>query len=177
MGTYLSCGIATKITISKRYSEDNDKIIERISKKIDLNLYDRNDYEDGIELILKKELIEKHAVDFAIEQVEKLSERDKKEAKESIEKLRGLNFEKMIEKAKEEPVYEFQLYEGNRVCNDISYLDPDHNCQIYCDIISIICEGKVFFECYWRMFEYLRNCIIESSKNPIRTATFVTIIG
>ena len=156
MGTYLSCGIATKITISKRYSEDNDKIIERI---------------------LKKELIEKHAVDFAIEQVEKLSERDKKEAKESIEKLRGLNFEKMIEKAKEEPVYEFQLYEGNRVCNDISYLDPDHNCQIYCDIISIICEGKAFFECYWRMFGYLRNCIIESSKNPIRTATFVTIVG
>ena len=48
MGRYLSCGIATKITILKRYNEENDIIMERIGKNIDLNIYERIDYDDVI---------------------------------------------------------------------------------------------------------------------------------
>jgi len=177
MGRYLSCGIATQIIIYKRYHEENDKILERIGKNFDLNIYDRTDCENGIILKLKEDMIEQHAIDFAIEQTEKFSERNKKEAKQRLETLRGLRFKDMLEKAKENHVYEFYFYEGNRVCNDISYLDPDGNCKVICDIVDIISNGKVLLECYEDLFTYFRNCIIQSSKNPIRTAAVVTIVG
>ena len=44
MGRYLSCGIATEITILKRNNEENDIIMERIGKNIDLNIYERIRY-------------------------------------------------------------------------------------------------------------------------------------
>ena len=62
MGRYLSCGIATQIIIYKRYHEENDKILERIGKNFDLNIYDRTDCENGIILKLKEDMIEQHAI-------------------------------------------------------------------------------------------------------------------
>ena len=60
---------------------------------------------------------------------------------------------------------------------DISYLDSEGSCEIFCNLIDFIGDGKVLFECYNEIFTYLRNCIINSSSNPIRTAAFITIIG
>ena len=79
-------------------------------------------------------------------------------------------FDKLQEK-------QIQFLEGSRVCNDISYLDPHGDNDIYCDIIDFISDGKVFLECYWDIFTYFRNCIIQLSKSPIRTGFVVTIVG
>ena len=177
MGRYLSCGIATKITILKRYNEENDIIMERIGKNIDLNIYERIDYDDGIVLQMKKDILEKNIVDFIVEQSNYFKDGIEKDTLDKLEQLKGLPFEEMIEVAREKYIYKFQFLEGNRVCNDISYLDPHGDNDRYCDIIDFISDGKVFLECYWDIFTYFRNCIIQLSKSPIRTGFVVTIVG
>ena len=177
MGRYLSCGIATKITILKRYNEENDIIMERIGKNIDLNIYERIDYDDEIVLQIKKDILEKNIVDFIVEQSNYFKDGIEKDTLDKLEQLKGLPFEEMIEVAREKYIYKFQFLEGNRVCNDISYLDPHGDNDIYCDIIDFISDGKVFLECYWDIFTYFRNCIIQLSKSPIRTGFVVTIVG
>ena len=138
MGRSLSCGIATKITILKRYNEENDMIIERIGKNIDLNIYERIDYDDEIVLQIKKDILEKYIVDFIVEQSKYCKDGIEKDTLDKLEKLKGLPFEKMKEVAREKYIYEFQFLEGSRVCNDISYLDPHGHNDIYCDIIDFI---------------------------------------
>ena len=177
MGRYLSCGIATEITILKRYNEENDIIMERIGKNIDLNIYERIDYDDEIVLQIKKDIFEKYIVDFIVEQSKYFKDGIGKDTIDKLEQLKGLSYDEMIEIAKEKKIYTFQFLRGDRICNDISYLDPHGDNDIYCDIIDFISDGKVFLECYWDIFTYFRNCIIQLSKSPIRTGFVVTIVG
>ena len=177
MGQCLACGIATKITILKKYSEDNDKVMERIGRTIDLNIYNRINYDDAIVLEIKRDIFEENVIDFIIEQSEDFYGTYKKDATEQLATLKGLNYDDLIKIAKEKDVYSFQFLDGYRyICNDITYLDPESK-DIYCDIIIFVDDGKVFLECWYGIFTYLRNRIIKSSNNPIRTATVVTISG
>lgn len=177
MGTYLSCGLAHQITIKSRYAEDSDKILKRIGQNIDLNLYDKYEMENCILLEIKEDVFEKYAVDFIIEQSKYFRRDNNSNIENELKQLKNLKYFELIEKAEGESIFNFQLAKGGCFCNNISYLDPNGNCDIFCDLISYIFEGKVFLECYNSIFTYLRNCIINSSKNPIRTAVMVTEIG
>ena len=177
MGQYLACGIATKITILKKYSKDNDNILERIEKKIDLNLYNQIDYDDSIVLEIKRDIFEENVINFIIEQAEDFFETDKDYTIRQLDTLKGLKYDDLINVSKEKRISSFHFFDGySYICNDINYIDKQCK-DIYCDIISFICDGKVFFESCYDIFTYLRNRIIKSSNNPIRTATVVTMIG
>ena len=176
MGQYLECGIAQTIIIEKRYKEDNKTVLERIGENIDLSIYNIIEEDDYIELEMKKELFEKYAVDFIIEQSKFFRDNERTNV-ESLLELKGLKYDKLIEIANEKSIYNFQFLDGNYINMDISYLDPKSKCRIYGDFISFIGDGKVFLECYNYIFTYLRNCIINSSNNPIRTSVIVTIYG
>lgn len=126
---------------------------------------------------MKKDIFEKYAIEFIKEQSDYFGEYAKKYAKEQLPLLENLKYDKLIEIAKDKDIYSFCYLEGSIFCNDISYLDNDGKSLIYCDVIDFISEGKVDLEEYCEIFTYLRNCIINSSQNPIRTATVVTIIG
>ena len=109
MGRYLSCGIATKITILKRYNEENDIIMERIGKNIDLNIYERIDYDDGIVLQMKKDILEKNIVDFIVEQSKYFKDGIGKDTIDKLEQLKGLSYDEMIEIAKKKRYIHFSF--------------------------------------------------------------------
>ena len=117
----------------------------------------------------------KYVVDFIIEQSKFFYEYNN--TKKELQKLKGLKYDELINIAKEQSLTNFQFLPRNVFCNYASYLTSDTNCRISCDIISFIGDGKVYLECYYDIFTYLRNCIINSSNNPIRTSTVITISG
>lgn len=176
MGRYLSCGLAYEISINSRYyDESKDEMLKRIGKNIDLNLYNRYDTEDYIFLRIKEDIFEKHALQFVIEQSKLFGKYYKRYAEEELPTLENLNYKELIEAAKEQRVLSFQFVRGDGYYNDISYLDPEGKCEICCDLIYFIGDGSAFFEGYYEISMYLRNCIMQASKNPIKGATVVTI--
>ena len=109
MGQYLQCGIAQRIIIESRYNEDNKTILERIGENIDLSLYNINKGPKYIELEMKKEIFEKYALNFIIEQLELFWKYDKMEAEEKLQELKGLKYEELIKIAKEKDLINFQF--------------------------------------------------------------------
>ena len=118
-----------------------------------------------------------NVINFIIEQAEDFFETDKDYTIRQLDTLKGLKYDDLINVSKEKRISSFHFFDGySYICNDINYIDKQCK-DIYCDIISFICDGKVFFESCYDIFTYLRNRIIKSSNNPIRTATVVTMIG
>lgn len=178
MGQYLSCGIATEIIVEKRW-DSTEKILEKMKNKIDLNIYDISQDDKYICLSIKEDIFEKYAIPFIEEQLEPVknnltTEKELRSLK-NFEELKGKSYEELIKISNEKSNYFFQRTEGNRVCNDVSYL-TDGNIA-YADVINYISDGKIFMECYHDIFDYIRSLMIKSSTNPIRTAAVVTIIG
>ena len=182
MGRYLNCGIATKITILKnkyfsieKYSKD--KILEEMEKELDLSIFNVEENDEEVILNIKEEILENNIVDFINEQLNDLKNRDKyiKEALEKLQEIKGLSFSEIMETAYNKNIYVLQYLEGCLVANDISYITKKF--IIYADVISYIGNGKIFMEECYNIFYYIRNLIIKSSKNPIRTAAVITIVG
>lgn len=175
MEQYLQCGIAQKIEIESVYKEDNKTVLERIGENIDLSLYNINKGPQYIKLEMKKEIFEKYAVDFIKEQLELFWKYDKRHFEKNLQRLRNLKYEELIDIAKEKDINNFQFLESKGVWNNISYLDTERFCTIYCDSISYMGLSKVNMNNYNSIFTYLRNCIIKSSDNPIKTSAVITM--
>ncbi len=178
MGRYLACGIAIKMVIeNERAGEDKDKILKDLGKKVDLDLYEITDKDSNIILTMKKELLEKYAVDCILEQLEYCREKYKKEEKEKVKKIKGLKYDELMKSAKEDHIYSFELFEGSHFSSDISYLLEFSRANIFCDMIYYVIDGKVDFECWYEMFTYFRSCIIKSSTSPLSSSLVIDIIG
>ena len=182
MGRYLYCGIATKITIlkDKGYSKEKyskEEILEEFGKELDLSIFQVEENEKTVILKIKEEIFENNIVDFITEQLKELKYRDKyiKEELEKLQEIKGLNFYEIMEFANKKRNYVFQYLEGCIVTNDIRYITEKF--ITYADVICYVGNGKIFMEEYHNVFYYIRNLIIKSSKNPIRTAAVITIVG
>ena len=180
MGQYLACGIATEIRVEKNWkSATNEKILEEMGKKINLEIYDIYTDDKIICLNIKEDLFEKYAVSFIEEQLEIIKETlthdFEIEGLQDLKKLKGKTYNELIEVSNEKSCFFFQMLEGNRYCNPVGYLAEGET--VYADVITYISEGKIYMECFNGMFDYIRRLIINSSTNPIKTAVVVTIIG
>ena len=172
MGTYLDIGIATTIYARKEDSWRDylkEQVLENLSKNIDLNIYNIIDEEKYVILEIKPEIFENEIVNILRERLKYC--KNPKEEMEKINKIKGLSYKELINIAKEKSIINFCLMESA----DISYIAE--RIEVYCDFISILSEGKVFFECYNNMFNYIRNLLIATSKNPLKTAQIITISG
>lgn len=178
MGQYLACGIATKIIVEKKWNK-TEEVLKKMKRRIDLNIYNISENDKYICLDIKENIFEKYAIPFIEEQLEIIkdnitNERILEDFK-NFKELEGKSFEELVKISNEKSNYFFQKLEGNRFCNDVSYLTKGD--FAYADIISYISDGKIFMECYYNMFDYIRKLIVKSSTNPIRTSAIVTIIG
>jgi len=176
MGTYLSCGIAKTIKVKKE-NFSKKEIIEKLSKAIDINIYDLSeDTDECLKFELKKDIVEKYAVKFAEEQL-KIAEQDINKTDEdsmSLKSLENKKYDELMEILESNQCYNFQLIEGFRFFeNDISYITK--GLLVFADIIKFLDDGKAIMECYSDVFRYFRNQGIENSNNPIKTAMVVTI--
>lgn len=180
MGQYLACGIATQIKVKRDWRSDRtEKILENIGKKINLDIYDVYTDDDLICLDIKKNLFEKYAVPFIEEQLEIIKDGltcdYEIEGLKDLKKLKGKSYDELIEISNEKNCFFFQMLKGNRFCNNVGYLAS--SATAYADVITYISDGKIYMECYYQMFDYIRNLIMNSSTNPIKSAAVVTIIG
>lgn len=180
MGQYLACGIATQIRIERDWKSDKtEKILEKLGRKINLDIYDVYADDDIICLDIKKNLFEKYAVSFIEEQLEiikdSLTYEYEVEGLKDLKKIKGKSYDELIKISNDKSCFYFQMLEGNRVCNDVGYLADGETA--YADVVTYISDGKIYMECYYQMFDYIRELIIKSSTNPIKTAAVVTIIG
>ena len=170
MREYLTCGIAKRIVIrSEDEQEDKETILERIGQNIDLNLYNRIDDEEYIILNIKKDIFEKNVHELIDEQTKRfyMNEYEKIFIGYQLKDLKNMKYEEILKY--------FNIKRGDSVTNNISYLDSTGKCVIYCDLLEFFGTGDTFFECYNDIFTYFRNCIINSSKNAIRTSMVITM--
>lgn len=177
MGRYLCCGIAKNMIIRKG-GHQTEKILEELGKTIDLSIYEEPiDHMGYMFLGMKKEIMEKNIVKFIEEQLDIAMRNTKYEESEKtfLKELKDKKYDELMEIAETKKYERFQLIEGSEYRNDISYISDD--LTIYAGIVIYLIEGKVFFECYYELFRYLRNLIVNNSSNPIRTAAVVSIIG
>lgn len=171
MGQYIQCGIATNICIQKKYESSNmQEMMKRIGEVIDLNLYNQVEENNEMYLTMKDEIFEKHAVEFVLEQVDLFMEPYQKDAKRELEKLKGKTCEELQKFVENDTCYHFM--DGD-FWQEIYYLDEKQEFRIYAKIVIYLLAGKAFVEEENCLFGYLRNAIIGSSKNPIRTAAMV----
>ena len=145
---------------------------------IDLNIYMKPwENERYLFLEMKREFIENYAIKFVEEQLKTAEKNDnqKEDYKNLIEQLKDKKYDDLVQIAEHKKYENFQLIEGSEYSNDISYITEE--LTVFADIISYIDDGKILMECYYDMFRYLRNLIIKSSINPIKTSVVISIIG
>ena len=171
MGTYMACGIATEIAVLTKY-EDKDEVLKELSKKINLDLYEITKDDSEIILDMKKEILEQLKYCRNTNKKE-----EEKEEEENLKKLKGLKYDELMQIAEDGDIYCFRLFEGNRASSCISYLTDLNDVTIYCDMVHYVLDGKAFLECWYDMFYYIRNCMINSSTSPIKSSLVVDIIG
>ena len=171
MGQYLSIGLATKIYVEKDRlgKEDLEKAFINNFK---LSLYDVSEDEDCYILNLKEEVLENNLIELLGEMEQKATKSEKEKYIKAKKELKGKNYKELLDIADKQSVYKFQLLKYG---NDISYMLE--NGGAYCQIISIESDGKVYFECYYDIFTFIRNSVIESLNNELKYAVVVTIIG
>lgn len=91
------------------------EILNKLSKSIDLNIYDvAEDIDKYFELELKKDIMEKYAVKFIEEQL-KIAEQDINETYEnefSLKDLENKKYDELMQIADEKVCYNFQLLNG-----------------------------------------------------------------
>ena len=170
--------VETEITLLLASIQDciREKILEKIKKTIDLNIYNNPlENEKYLLLEMKREFMEKYAIKFIEEQLEIALENTSEEDKSLIKELKDKKYDELMEFAEEKQYQNFQLIEGNIYSNDISYIA--NKLTIFADIIVYMIDGKILMECYTDMFRYLRNLILKNSNNPIKTSAVISIIG
>lgn len=182
MSKYLCVGIAKEIMVEVR-DEKMSKIVEAdFNKKVDENLYDTellfSERTKKLYIIfkLKDDMLAKHAMDLMIEQNQKyLKSRYSRDAIEYYQNIKNKSQEEILELINTENnpyLYNFDLgWYGF----DIGYLfDIEVNAYIT-EFVTFHCSEKTFMEEYYDFFNYIRNLLINSTENPLRTALAVSL--
>lgn len=177
MVKYLTFGIATKIIIHNKLKENEDlkEKINRLNKTIDLDLYNIEYTTNSVILNIKKDIFEKHAIKFLVEQWESIEYKMKYAIVEAFKTLDGCSYDSIIDAAKMGIVANFRFLENTRISNDISYIDTFGRSDISCDLLTYLVDGKISLQNEECALNYLRNCIINSSYNPIKKAGVINI--
>ena len=175
MGQYLAVGVATKIFVEKR-GEKKENLRDEFNKNFNLKLYDIYEEEKYFILMLKKDIFEKNILELIREMKPKTRQEDDDDYNNIEMELCKKKYDEILEIAKEKKLYKFQFFEGSEFTNDVTYMLKKSRIA-FCDIIGIEIDGKAFFECYYNIFSFLRNSIIESLKNELRDTIVVTLIG
>lgn len=172
MGQYLQGGICYKICISKeaieRQNISYDAVLEGLSKKVDLDLYDITEIDMGYNFTLKEELFKKEEfIGFLKEQYKLLGVKEDRTLK-IISKLETLNtFQEIIELANEKCHENFQYAD---IVEPIYCGVWKKSVRVRYELILFMVEGKIFMECYSDFLRYLENLIKKDNIYPISKA-------
>ena len=176
MKMYFCCGIAKIIIIKINQKEEKEEILKRFSKKVDLKIYNIMYTEGYIVLNIKNEILEQNFYEFIYEQSKNFNFNAKNLIQREIQNIKNKKYDMLMKTIKSKNTKVLEFTRGNEYSNDISYLDEEGKNTIFCDIISFISVESIFYKNYNEIFTYLRNCIINTSNNIIKTAIVITIV-
>lgn len=171
----LNCGVATCISI-KKGGYSTEEILEDLRLSMNLDIFDIEDKEEYLYLNIKEDIFEDNIIDFIKSQItiagKKYLERDFK----FLEEFKGKTLDEMIEYSKDYnrlPFYHSNGYFS--ISNDISYIFTNIRCSATADMVTYITEGKIIMECWFSIFKYLREKLVNATDNILKDALFLTI--
>jgi len=171
MGSHIQFGIAKRMRIKK--TENWKEILERIQQTVGKDFYRVRMRGKEMVLTLKDTVIEKYLVDFIEEQAMQCDSHTRSCILKETSMLKGKKYTDMVE---EFDIGDHKLLQLSNYWADVSYLDPEQQAEIDVEerIVYVI-GGRTYIDNYAEIFTYLRNAIIASSQNPIRTALVLTM--
>lgn len=182
MSKYLSVGIAKEIIVEAEDEDMAKRIIKDFFEKVDRNIFDvelvKSKKSEIIDVYfeLKNDMLVEHAMDLMIEQNQKyIKSKRSDEAIEYYKKIKGKNKEQILELINTENnpyLYKFSLgWYGF----DIAYLFNERVEAYITEFVTFHTSEKTFMEEYYTFFNYMRNLLINSTDNPLKTALAVSL--
>lgn len=182
MSKYLSVGIAKEIIVEANDEDMVKRIVDDFFEKVDRNLYnvelDRSEEKQKIYIYfeLKDDMLAEHAMDLMIEQNKKyIKSKQSDKAIEYYKKIKSKSKEEVLELINNENnsyLYKFTLgWYGF----DIAYLFKERVDAYITEFVTFHTSEKSFMEEYYTFFNYMRNLLINSTDNPLRTALAVSL--
>lgn len=171
----LNCGVATCISIEKgKYS--TDEILEDLKLSINIDIFNIEDQEKYLYLTIKEDIFEDNIIDFIKSEISKLCDPYLERSIKFLDEFEGKTFDEMIEYSKDYnrmPFYHSIGYFG--ICNDISYIFTNLQCDATVNMVNYITDGKIIMECWYNIFKYLREKLVNATDNVLKDALFLTI--
>lgn len=182
MSKYLCVGIAKEIMVEVKDEEMAKRIEEDFYEKVEKNLFDAelilSERTNKLYLIFKlnDDILAEHAMDLMIEQNQKYIKSEySDEAIEYYKNIKCKSKEEILELINTENnpyLYNFALgWYGF----DFAYLFKENVNAYITEFITFHCSEKTFMEEYYEFFNYMRNLLINSTDNPLRTALAVSL--
>ncbi len=181
MSKYLCVGLAKKIAVAVIDKEMAKEVELYFFKKVDRNLYNveyvpTEKKTAFIFFKLKDEMLAKYAMDLMIEQHEKyIKSKYSEEAIEYFKNIKNKDEKEIINLINTENnpyMYTFRL---GWFGFDISYLFEKSVDAYITEFTTFHCSEKTFMEVYNDFFRYMRNLLINSTDNPLRTALAISL--
>ena len=182
MSKYLCVGLAKEIVVQVRDEKMAKEIEAEFFNKVDKEIYEvkyeipENDSRAYVVFNLKEDLMAKYAMDLMIEQHEKyIKSEDSAEAIEYYKHIKEKSEKEILElinTENNEHMYTFRL---GWFGFDISFLFETSVDAYITEFTTFHCSFKTFMEEYYTYFKYMRNLLINSTENPLRTALAVSL--
>lgn len=178
MGQYVYVNIATKIIVAKNYESyvlrnqyyHYKDIKEKLEQQFNLDLFDCNQDENYVYYEIKEHILEECLYDFLYEQSQDLmySEWIRKD----LLKIKGKKGYEMLDMIKNDELDYIHYFE-------YSYLKEHYfikDCCVYLEGICFLSEGKVYFECWNELFNYIHAQVRKASLNILKDTVYLELV-
>ncbi len=180
MGLAMVIGVATRIYVEKKlrfkvYSKD--EILEKLKNSLNLELYDVDENEEYVIFDIKNDIFIDNIYDLLKNEMEGFRWRDENDVAELNEILRLIEQKKSVKDVEkvicEKGSYYLHMMEGN-CFETISYICEDDLC-IMARLLVYDLSYKVYLECYFQTFNYLRKKLRSAIDNPLKDDIFLMV--
>ena len=180
MSGNLCVGLAKKIAVTIIDKEMGKEVELYFFKKVDKNLYNvgyvPSEKPGFVTFELKDEMLAKYAMDLMIEQHERyLKSRYSEEAIEYYKNIKSKDEKEIINIINTENNDYMYTFRTGLSGFDISYLFGNRVEAHITEFLTFHCSQKTFMEENMEFFKYMRNLLIYSTYNPLRTALAIAL--
>ena len=182
MSKYLCVGLAKEIVAVVRDEKMAKEVELDFFKKFDKDIYDvRYDAKADERRLyvffnLKEDLMAKYAMDLMIEQHEKfIKSKFSEGAIKYYKDIKSKSKEEIIHLINTENKEELFTFRIGRYIFNISFLFDVRVKAYITEFTTFHCSQKTYMEEYSEFFKYMRNILLNSTDNPLRTALVVSL--
>ena len=182
MSKYLCVGIAKEVVAEVRDKEMVKKIKRDFFNKVEKNLYNvkssasKDSDKIYITFKLKDEILTEYGIDLIIEQYQKyIKSSDSDKAIKYYKNVKSKSKEEILNLIYNENSPYLYTFTFGKYGFDIGYLFEERVDAYITEFVTFHCSEKTYMEEYYDFFNYIRNILINSTDNPLRTALAISL--